>query len=931
MDGNFAPLRSALYDQSAYVRIGAASALHAIAPRAAAEKLLDERAAMLGFSAPAEETAVLGVELARMRSDKAAQLAARLLKDDHIAVSGMLDMHDAARWADYVDSRARNAGLSERVKETLALYPRAWAGSGDDPIVRGLSASHTERGKNAREAIEYWQHVYKIDAAPPQSRRKLDDTIELLDTSNWLLARDDLVSVAIAEPDPVVRAIACHALPELGLDGSTPLMAAFSGTGVSLPREMYPTFRDRMRARLNGVGPRELGAYFAEEALQQFHDGGTARALVSAALVWDGAPQMRAERVLANMSVEAALPELTLSALNRTAPAERRAAYDLLGRIVRGDDARLGIRPHRYGAGELVTGKLDWIIDVAGRTTTARDWTAYPDIAIPVLRGAIGAMPREQAPASLPSSPQVAIDTATGFARATGGGFVDSFRRSFSWGGFSGKPTLPGVKLTRYPQAQFPANCHLGDSVSLKVRLLPTPVEGARAPFDLPFEEGKETTDLVVLAHAKGFAIEEDYQILKVPRQGPSDTATFHLRAREIGSWTIDIKFMLGTEELCHFMVLSTVSEMPTTGEAALNPIDHFTESALDRLGKARALFTVEMNHDTDKLEWSVLEAGAAAPRKLGASPLRFTADVIDKWNRQQTSRIAELVGNDLADLDGAIAQLRADGAGLFEQIAPPEVAAVFARMDLADLIVIESDADWVPWELLATNVNSGLFGERFVLARAPIVKIPPEKSPNPPEAVSPTLRRALLVVGNEILNGPELHRLTFGDYSDRAGKPLEQPSWKTLQTEVRDKDIVHFVCHGRGDNLYLSYAADPGSRLSIKQAGSLGFDPGAVVFANACSSATASPQLADFQSFGREFYLAGARPFIGTLGPVPQTLAVKFSALFYTYFALEGLTAADSMRLARLAAAKTFRRPVWLLYCLYGNTSVTRRWSPTA
>jgi hypothetical protein len=36
-------------------------------------------------------------------------------------------------------------------------------------------------------------------------------------------------------------------------------------------------------------------------------------------------------------------------------------------------------------------------------------------------------------------------------------------------------------------------------------------------------------------------------------------------------------------------------------------------------------------------------------------------------------------------------------------------------------------------------------------------------------------------------------------------------------------------------------------------------------------------------------------------------------------------------MRLARQEAAKTFKRPVWLLYCLYGNTPATRRWSAAA
>jgi CHAT domain len=310
---------------------------------------------------------------------------------------------------------------------------------------------------------------------------------------------------------------------------------------------------------------------------------------------------------------------------------------------------------------------------------------------------------------------------------------------------------------------------------------------------------------------------------------------------------------------------------------------------------------------------------------------LKFAPAEIAKWNEANAKLITGLVEQDLADLPGAIAQLKADGAELFEQIAPPEIAKELAKLSPADLIVIESDADWVPWELLAVDAKSDLLGERFVLVRSPIVKRGEELPPSAPKTVSPTLREALVIVGNDILNGADLPRQTFGDYAKRAKKPLEQPTWTELQTAVKGKDIVHFVCHGRGTKLYLDYGKDGGSKLLVKQASELGFDPGAVVFANACSSGTASPLLSSFQSFGKEFYLAGARPYIGTLGPVPQSLAVKFSALFYTRFALEGLSAADALRLARIDAAKTFKRPVWLLYCLYGNTSVTRRWSADA
>jgi len=925
MDEILGHLRSALNDPSTYIRVGAVNSLYRIAPVGAAEMLLDECAGALKAAAPAEEAAALGAQLARTRSSRAAELAARLLNADQGVILDELNTGDAARWAGYVDTQAKGVGLPDHAKEMLVAYSNAWTGTDYDPVERPRSLSDAERSKSAGNAIDYWRGIYGLDGVPEQSRQKLDDTVKLLNEKEWPRARDNLVKVAITEPNPVVRAIVGHALPKLGLDGSSPLLAAFSKPDAKLFREIYPTFRDRIRARYNSVGPGPISAYLAEEALQQFSDNGTARALTSAALTWAGAPQMRAERVLANMPVEAALPQLTWSALNGGNSIERAAAYDLLGRIVKGD-ARLNVGPHRYGAGQIVSGGLDWITEIAGGSS-ARDWTSYPDIAIPVLRGAISAMPREAAPAPAPKSTQEATRIAADLAPGTGGSLLDTMKRSFSWGGLGGKPKLPAVKLTRHPHAEFPANCHLGDSVVLKVRVLPSQADGTLSPFDVPFKENAATVDIIVIPTAVGFTFEEGYRTLKVPRDGPSDTAVFHARAREAGDWVVDVKLILDAVEVCHFAVRSVVSEMPTAGEAVLHPVEHFSESALDRHGRIRAMFTVKMDHDTERLEWSVIEPGATAPRALGHTDLKFTSDEIARWNKTNAEFIAGLVEKDLTDRAGALGQLKADGNELFEQIAPRKFAEELAKLSPGDLIVIESDADWVPWELLAAEPNSDLLGDRFVIVRSPIIKKGDELPPNAPKAVSPTLQEALVIVGNEI-EGDDLARQTFGDYAKRAKKPLKQPDWTQLQAAVKGKDIIHFVCHGRGSKLYLDYGKDAGSKLLVKQAHQLGFDPGAVVFANACSSATASPLLSSFQSFGKEFYLAGARPYIGTLGPVPLALAVRFSALFYTHFALEGLSAADAMRLARIDAAKTFPRPVWLLYCLFGNTSVTRRWS---
>ena len=250
-------------------------------------------------------------------------------------------------------------------------------------------------------------------------------------------------------------------------------------------------------------------------------------------------------------------------------------------------------------------------------------------------------------------------------------------------------------------------------------------------------------------------------------------------------------------------------------------------------------------------------QGGATAPRALRHTDLKFTSDEIADGMRRMQSSSPDSSRRSLTDRAGALAS-SSRWQQLFEQIAPRKFAEELAKLSPGDLIVIESDADWVPWELLAAEPDSDLLGDRFVIVRSPIIKKGDELPPNAPKAGSPTLQEALVIVGNEI-EGDDLARQTFGDYAKRAKKPLKQPDWTQLQAAVKGKDIIHFVCHGRGSKLYLDYGKDAGSKLLVKQAHQLGFDPGAVVFANACGSATASPLLSSFQSFGKEFYLCGS------------------------------------------------------------------------
>lgn len=96
-------------------------------------------------------------------------------------------------------------------------------------------------------------------------------------------------------------------------------------------------------------------------------------------------------------------------------------------------------------------------------------------------------------------------------------------------------------------------------------------------------------------------------------------------------------------------------------------------------------------------------------------------------------------------------------------------------------------------------------------------------------------------------------------------------------------------------------------------------------MFANACGSAQSSVMLAEMENFGFEFYSRGARPFVGTIGPIPKDDARQFAQLFYASFIGRGMSAGDALFKTKREAARVMKRPSWMFYCLYGPASSRR------
>lgn len=525
--------------------------------------------------------------------------------------------------------------------------------------------------------------------------------------------------------------------------------------------------------------------------------------------------------------------------------------------------------------------------------------------------------------------------------------FVGFTRQVFSLSRRAGLEQEGPTAVERYLSHQFPEQCVLGDPARLTLRLdVRAPRGGEVVPkVSLEFEEGEERVRLVALVRSPGFHVKPDYGIMEVPLDGPSSEVEFTLTPRDLGEQNVEVTLLRDTEPVGHTCLnVNVVAQGHASGQANASVLDGTSNRDLLRLGETRALVWVEWRED-GRLAYRVRDPTARAEElaEVGVSPGAVPRAQVAGWAGQQGEIIKGYLKEDYAtagELEGALAGIASIGHELFKQLAPPELAELAQGWEPGSIIAVDSNEGWVPWELLSDSPTGPLWGERFQLIRVP--RVPSGPALNLARVVdvgacaSPydVVGKIASVVGDGIERGDRpgeySARRTFGRAAPLVSELIEA-EYPEFFGQVSDADIVHFTCHGRGTPYHLSLGPSAGKRLLIGQVETLRLKPGVVIFANACSSSQPELFLSEFQNFGWSFYLRGARPFIGTLGPVPTRHAITFAQHFYERFIVKGLPAGRALREAKRAVAKEFRNPFYLFYCLYGPASVRRRIHPSA
>jgi hypothetical protein len=248
---------------------------------------------------------------------------------------------------------------------------------------------------------------------------------------------------------------------------------------------------------------------------------------------------------------------------------------------------------------------------------------------------------------------------------------------------------------------------------------------------------------------------------------------------------------------------------------------------------------------------------------------------------------------------------------------------------------------DMIPWELLFKRQFLGL---EYQVVRVPMVSGGPRQAGRMRKVA-----RVSTVLGAEVVDDDQ--RAAWDGTFDGTVNgevtlfktPKAADDWPTVGVLPEAfGEIVHITCHGlassdgerywsldkrKPDDMDVSvYPRDGDTQFQLGR-----FAP--LVFANACSSATAAapaaiatgPRFAALaEGFGSTFYDMGASVFIGTIGPVSKRIALEFAKRFFAKLLGERLPAGEALWFTRRSFADEGEKdPSWLFYCMYGDPEI--------
>jgi hypothetical protein len=526
-------------------------------------------------------------------------------------------------------------------------------------------------------------------------------------------------------------------------------------------------------------------------------------------------------------------------------------------------------------------------------------------------------------------------------------------------------PSLPPVKDTedkrdfeRHTRIDLPAECFLDQRVDLKIQLTREKPKATQvmSKVKTSLKSGIEIIEIDVQITAQNFAKQEIRQVLTVPIDKDSDEITFTLFPRELGEQLIEIEFFYEASRIGYVIVQTNVkiapqlmqSNRPAVAFASMQtpmqsflPSEYSPASPIFMDNPAPIIKDVENISNKNKITLHVSwdEKGGRIiysiydNNRTDIGDWKQSVPDIKEYIRERLQELNAFLhevvvqGNPSEEMWESICfQLQSVGKSLFEDLIPFQVREKSLKWKKEAILLISTNEQWIPWELIFDGTD--FWGKKYILARIPrIDESRPISERKRSDQVKNTLsvKKIINVIGGDINDTDVTKAENLFNYLVPPIKleTLKKKPIASLKRALSDADILHLTCHGLLKPHILQIGQDKSAitNISPDSVRNLGFKPGLVVFANACSSTAPVLTFGKFNSFGWEFYRQGTEVFIGTLGAVPTKYAIPFAESVYKELLQKKAeqTVGRAMSIAKQNAEKD-RNLFWLLYCIYGD-----------
>ena len=519
----------------------------------------------------------------------------------------------------------------------------------------------------------------------------------------------------------------------------------------------------------------------------------------------------------------------------------------------------------------------------------------------------------------------------------------------------------PGTELLRrYTEVQFKqreAEPVTGD-LTFCLRVQQTTATGHAIDVRVP--AGKPHASILVYAFSNRFKVSPEPRRIKVFREEDSEVASFKVSGRDAGEGEVSLLIYDEFRLVGSLSVRLILKEVD--GEQVFDRIgaDIFRDPAkaqpVRRMGIT--LQASLLDEDKGKISYHAIvpkDVGGILvpePINLDHSPEPFNTSYVQSVLASMRKDVEfieknlnhpEILGvsSTKEALEGLRISLLSAGAQIHEDLLSPAVRTLLDSLEkgtVVNWVIASKELDVIPWELAYNPVTRKSLHESIVLVRVPVrgdieqkVLEARQQDGEAQNLPTPGQRRLVYVLGADVA-GPESFPLLrqvvesarpeYEVVTNFDGEARTKVTVPGLAGMIDGAEIIHLLCHGiveKGDDLYLELEKNSFlGRLKPTDVLGIRIRPGAVVFVNACSSASATFGATGLTTFGWNFTRVKAA-YIGTLAPVTTRLALRFAREFFDATLGRGLSVAEAVFRARQALVGD-PDPTWILYVVYGD-----------